>query len=96
MTWEIIFASTVYVYMCIHHTENGIFWCFLIWLKLNLLKLLFGNRKSPEEFLTKFAKGKEVKESQPGGHGFTEVAKKSKKTISEDAVAFTPHKVMNF
>lgn len=44
-------------------------------------------KESPEEFLAKISKGKEIKESQPGGHGFTEVAKKSKKAVTKDGYA---------
>lgn len=50
-------------------------------------------RESPEEFLAKFAKNKEVKESQPGGHGFTKVAEKAKESTSKGAYSFAPQKV---
>lgn len=50
-------------------------------------------RESPEEFLAKFAKNKEEKESQPGGHGFTKVAEKAKESASKGAYSFAPQKV---
>ncbi|KAG7162554.1 ATP synthase mitochondrial F1 complex assembly factor 1-like isoform X1 [Homarus americanus] len=55
-------------------------------------KIAMLQKESPEEFLEKFAKHKELKKSQPGGHGFTEVAKKSKETTSKGAYGFTPQK----
>ncbi|KAK4295610.1 hypothetical protein Pmani_031839 [Petrolisthes manimaculis] len=50
-------------------------------------------KESPEEFLARFDKGKEVKESQPGGHGFSKVAEKPKDTASQKpACAHTAEK----
>ncbi|XP_064094593.1 ATP synthase mitochondrial F1 complex assembly factor 1-like [Macrobrachium nipponense] len=49
-------------------------------------------KANPEEFLNKFEKGKEVKESQPGGHGFSEVAKKGKEPLAKAAYTFAPQK----
>ncbi|KAG0730097.1 ATP synthase mitochondrial F1 complex assembly factor 1 [Chionoecetes opilio] len=49
-------------------------------------------RESPEEFLTKFAKNKEVKESQPGGRGYTQLAEKAKETASKSNYTLAPQK----
>ncbi|XP_066944415.1 ATP synthase mitochondrial F1 complex assembly factor 1 [Macrobrachium rosenbergii] len=49
-------------------------------------------KANPEEFLNKFEKGKEFKESQPGGHGFSEVAKKGKEPLAKAAYTFAPQK----
>ncbi|XP_068206604.1 ATP synthase mitochondrial F1 complex assembly factor 1 [Palaemon carinicauda] len=49
-------------------------------------------KTNPEEFLNKFEKGKEIKESQPGGHGFSEVAKKAKEPLPKAAYTFAPQK----
>nr|XP_045582919.1 ATP synthase mitochondrial F1 complex assembly factor 1-like isoform X2 [Procambarus clarkii] len=50
-------------------------------------------RESPEEFLSKFAKSKTVKESKSGGPGFTEKAKVSKDSLPKDA--FAPQKKLD-
>ncbi|XP_050686849.1 ATP synthase mitochondrial F1 complex assembly factor 1-like isoform X2 [Eriocheir sinensis] len=55
-------------------------------------KIAKAQKESPEEFLAKFAKNKEVKESQPGGHGFTKVAEKAKESASKGAYSFAPQK----
>ncbi|KAK8744224.1 hypothetical protein OTU49_001066, partial [Cherax quadricarinatus] len=49
-------------------------------------------KESPEEFLSKFAKSKDVKESQSGGQGFTQKAKKSKESLPKGSYAFAPQK----
>lgn len=49
-------------------------------------------KESPEEFLTQFAKNKEVKESQPGGHSYTQVAEKAKEAAPKSAYGFAPQK----
>ncbi|KAK7084496.1 ATP synthase mitochondrial F1 complex assembly factor 1 [Halocaridina rubra] len=49
-------------------------------------------KQNPEEFLNNFEKGKEVQESQPGGHGFSEVAKQGKEPLSKAAYTFAPQK----
>lgn len=50
-------------------------------------------RESPEEFLSKFAKSRTVKESKSGGPGFTEKAKVSKDSLPKDA--FAPQKKLD-
>ncbi|XP_045113058.1 ATP synthase mitochondrial F1 complex assembly factor 1-like isoform X3 [Portunus trituberculatus] len=49
-------------------------------------------KESPEEFLEKFAKNKEVKQSEPGGHSFTKVAEKGKEVVPKSAYSFAPQK----
>lgn len=49
-------------------------------------------KAAPEEFLSKFAEGKKIKESQPGGHGFSEVAPKAKEPLPKSAYTHAPQK----
>lgn len=52
-------------------------------------------KAKPEEFLERYAKGKEVKESQPGGHDFSKVAEKPKTVLPKGAYSHAPDKTLD-